>query len=103
MSNYSAEGSEKIISLCKIFSNPSRLKLINLLNERPYHFAELLKELNVNPKVLHDGLNLLRNAKLLLKSYPYGVYTLTPLGHKVKGWLDSVDKYIGSVLGELNE
>lgn len=39
-----------------------------------------MKELGVNPKVLSDVLTTLSNNKLIIKSYPYQVYTLTPIG-----------------------
>jgi DNA-binding HxlR family transcriptional regulator len=70
--------------ICRIFSNPTRYKILLLLDKEPRTFTSLMKTLSLNPKVLNDHLNLLIANKIAVKSYPYNLYTLTPLGHLIK-------------------
>ncbi len=71
-------------NICRIFSNPTRYKILILLDREPRTFTNLMKTLSLNPKVLNDHLNVLITNKIAVKSYPYKLYTLTPLGHIVK-------------------
>lgn len=70
--------------ICRVFSNPTRYKILLLLDKEPRTFTSLLKTLSLNPKVLNDHLNILIINKIAVKSYPYNLYTLTPLGHLIK-------------------
>ena len=64
----------------KLLSNPTRLRILSMLQEKSLSFSELLRELKVNPKVLNDNLNTLSSYELIVKSYQHDVYVLTPLG-----------------------
>jgi DNA-binding HxlR family transcriptional regulator len=92
-----------IATMCKILSNINRLKIITCLEKESYSFGELLKELAINPKVLNDHLNILIANKLVTKSYPYGVYALTPVGHVVKQGLDAFNSYLTRINYVLKE
>jgi DNA-binding HxlR family transcriptional regulator len=70
--------------ICRIFSNPTRYKILLLLDKEPRTFTSLMKALSLNPKVLNDHLNVLIANKIAIKSYPYNLYALTPLGHLIK-------------------
>ncbi|MEM3506195.1 MAG: ArsR family transcriptional regulator [Candidatus Bathyarchaeia archaeon] len=67
-------------SFFKLLSNIHRIRVLTLLENKSMSFGELMKELKINPKVLSDTLTSLSNSKLIIKSYPYQVYTLTPIG-----------------------
>ncbi len=87
-----ADIQENIIpQICRVFSNPTRYRILLLLDKEPRTFTTLMKTLAVNPKVLNDHLNTLIMSKIVAKSYPYNVYTLTPLGHLIKDALAEVD------------
>ena len=92
-----------ITTICKILGNINRLRIITCLEKKSYSFGELLKELAVNPKVLNDHLNVLIANKLVAKSYPYRVYTLTPAGHVTKQGLDAFNGYITRIADVLME
>ncbi|MCP8309675.1 MAG: winged helix-turn-helix transcriptional regulator [archaeon] len=92
-----------VATMCKILGNMNRLRIITCLEKKPYSFGELLKELVVNPKVLNDHLNVLIANKLVAKSYPYGVYILTPAGHVTKQGLDAFAGYITRIADVLKE
>lgn len=87
--------------VCKIFSNEVRIKILKLLEREPHTFGSLLKNLNVNPKILNDSLSLLSEHKLVVKSYPYNVYTLTPAGRVVRQGLSSLLGYLDQVADSL--
>jgi len=70
--------------ICRLFSNPTRYKILILLDKEPRTFTRIMKTLSLNPKVLNDHLNVLIANKIVVKSYPYNLYTLTPLGHLIK-------------------
>jgi predicted transcriptional regulator len=83
-----ADIKESVIpKICRIFSNPTRYKILILLDKEPRTFTSLMKTLSLNPKVLNDHLNVLIINKIAVKSYPYNLYTLTPLGHLIKNAL----------------
>lgn len=86
-----------VASICKILGNINRIKIIKHLEKESCSFGELMKELSINPKVLNDHLNVLIAKKIVVKSYPYGVYTLTPIGHVIKQGLDALTGYITRV------
>ncbi|MEM2896917.1 MAG: winged helix-turn-helix domain-containing protein [Candidatus Bathyarchaeia archaeon] len=71
---------EDLALFFKLFSNIHRIRVLTLLENRSMSFGELMKELKVNPKVLSDALAILSGSELIIKSYPYQVYTLTPIG-----------------------
>jgi|GEM_PF-1551603 len=80
-----ADTQESVVpKICRIFSNPTRYKILILLDKEPRTFTSLMKTLSLNPKVLNDHLNVLITNKIAVKSYPYNLYTLTPLGHLIK-------------------
>lgn len=97
------EKSRVLAVACRVFSNPDRLRMMVLLGKKPHSFSDLLKELSVNPKVLNDHLNLLAASKLLTKSYPYGVYTLTPAGRVMKQGLETLAEHITKIEGAFVE
>jgi len=74
------EGKESVVpKICRIFSNPTRYKIPILLEGEPRTFTNLTKTLSLN-----DHLNVLIANKIAVKSYPYKLYTLTPLGRIIK-------------------
>ena len=80
-----ADTKESVVpKICRIFGNPTRYKILILLEKEPRTFTNLMKTLSLNPKVLNDHLNVLIANKIAVKSYPYNLYTLTPLGHLIK-------------------
>jgi len=80
-----AEIKESVVpKICRLFSNPTRYKILILLDKEPRTFTSIMKTLSLNPKVLNDHLNVLIANKIVMKSYPYNLYTLTPLGHLIK-------------------
>ncbi len=90
-------------TMFKVLSNMNRLKIITCLEKESCSFGELLKELAINPKVLNDHLNILIANKLVAKSYPYRVYTLTPIGHVIKQGLDAFNGYITRIAYAIKE
>lgn len=62
-----------------------------------------MKTLAVNPKVLNDHLTTLIVNKIAAKSYPYNVYTLTPLGHLVKEALAEMNNKLREPLKTLGQ
>jgi len=81
---------EVIPRVCRIFSNSTRYKILLLLDKEARTFTNLMKTLSLNPKVLNDHLNILIANKVIAKSYPYNLYTLTPFGHVIKDALDEL-------------
>ncbi len=75
--------------------------MIILLQKEPRTFGDLLKILAVNPKVLNDNLNTLSKHKLVAKSYPYNLYTLTPAGHVVRQGLAAMGSYVNRITGNI--
>jgi len=92
-----------ITTMFKVLGNMNRLRIITYLEKKSYSFGELLKELAVNPKVLNDHLKVLIANKLVAKSYPYRVYTLTPAGHVAKQGLDAFTGYITKISNVIKE
>ena len=87
--------------ICKIFGNSVRFRVLMLLEREPRTFGDLLRSLGVNPKVLNDSLNILLKYKLIVKSYPYNVYTLTPAGHVVRQGLIALGSYVSRIAGSV--
>ncbi|MEM3614623.1 MAG: helix-turn-helix domain-containing protein [Nitrososphaerales archaeon] len=99
-----AEMPESFIpKVCRVFSNPTRYKILLLLDKEPRTFTALMKMLTVNPKVLNDHLNTLIANKLAAKSYAYNVYTLTPLGRLVKEALAEMNNKLKEPLKTLTQ
>ena len=92
-----------IATMCKVLGNINRIKIITCLEKKSYSFGELLKELAINPKVLDDHLHVLMANKLVAKSYPYRVYTLTPAGHVAKQGLNAFAGYIAKIANVIKE
>ncbi|MGQ9718444.1 MAG: winged helix-turn-helix domain-containing protein [Nitrososphaerales archaeon] len=93
-----------LATVCKVLSNRHRLRIVlHLEKKKACSFGELLKDLNINPKVLRDHLNVLIASKLVTKSFPYGAYTLTPAGYVTKQGLDAFVGYITRIADVLGE
>jgi predicted transcriptional regulator len=88
--------------VCKIFGNEVRFRILMLLEKEPRTFGDLLKRLVVNPKVLNDSLTILSKHRIIAKSYPYNVYTLTPTGHVVKQGLLALAEELNRVADPLH-
>jgi len=67
----------------KVLANPTRLKILSALESRSLSFTELMRALELNPKTLSSGLNLMGKCGLVRKSYPHQVYVITPLGRRI--------------------
>jgi len=74
---------ELLAHLYKALGNPTRLKLLSVLESGSLSFTELMKRLELNPKTLSTALSLMGKCGLLRKSYPHQVYVITPLGRRV--------------------
>ncbi|MEM3382640.1 MAG: winged helix-turn-helix domain-containing protein [Nitrososphaerales archaeon] len=92
-----SEDYDLVANICKILGNVNRIRIITRLEKESCSFGELMKELAINPKVLNDHLNVLIANKIVVKSYPYGVYTLTPIGHVIKQGMEALNSYITRV------
>lgn len=92
-----------IATVFRVLGNVNRLRIITYLEKKSYSFGELLKELAINPKVLNDHLNVLITNKLVAKSYPYRVYTLTPAGHVAKQGVDAFSGYVARIANVIKE
>ncbi len=69
--------------LYKALGNPTRLRILHALESRSLSFTELMRTLELNPKTLSSGLNLMVECGLVRKSYPHQVYVITPLGRRI--------------------
>ncbi|MEM3539008.1 MAG: winged helix-turn-helix domain-containing protein [Nitrososphaerales archaeon] len=98
-----SEEYDLVANICKIFSNINRIRIVTHLEKESCSFGELMKELAINPKVLNDHLNVLIANKIVVKSYPYRVYTLTPAGHVIKQGLDAFNSYITRIKYAIKE
>ena len=76
-------GFETIAHVYKVLGNATRLRLLHALESSSLSFTELMKTLDLNPKTLSSGLNLMGKCGLIRKSYPHQVYVITPLGRRV--------------------
>jgi predicted transcriptional regulator len=85
-----ADFEDVIPKICRIFGNPTRYKILLLLDKEARTFTSLMKTLSLNPKVLNDHINILIENKIIAKSYPYNLYTLTQFGHVIKDALDEL-------------
>ena len=83
--------------ICKIFGNRNRIKIVHLLKKRPCTFGDLLRELQVNPKVLNDNLNMLSTYELVEKPSGERTYALTSNGQVAKEGLDVFRKSISTI------
>jgi len=74
---------ELLAHLYKALGNPTRLKILSILESGSQSFTELMKRLELNPKTLSSALGLMGKCGLIRKSYPHQVYVITPLGRRV--------------------
>lgn len=74
---------ETIAHVYKILGNATRLRILCALESRSQSFTELMRTLELNPKTLSSGLNLMGKCGLIRKSYPHQVYVITPLGRRI--------------------
>jgi len=74
---------EMMARLYKVLGNPTRLKILSALDSSSLSFTELMRTLELNPKTLSSGLNLMGKCGLVRKSYPHQVYVITPLGRRI--------------------
>jgi DNA-binding HxlR family transcriptional regulator len=74
---------EVLAHVYKILGNPTRLRILSALESSSLSFTELMRALDLNPKTLSSGLNLMGKWDLIRKSYPHQVYVITPLGRRI--------------------
>jgi len=74
---------EPLANVYKILANSTRLRILSALDSGPRSFTELMRTLDVNPKTLSTGLNLMTKHALVRKSYPHQVYVIAPLGRRI--------------------
>jgi len=74
---------ELLAHLYKALGNPTRLKILSILESGSLSFTELMKRLGLNPKTLSSALNLMGKCGLIRKSYPHQVYVITPFGRRI--------------------
>jgi len=74
---------ELLAHLYKALGNPTRLRILSILESSSLSFTELMKRLGLNPKTVSSALNLMGKCGLVRKSYPHQVYVITPLGRRI--------------------
>ncbi len=74
---------QTVAHVYKVLGNPTRLRILHALESCSLSFTELMRTLELNPKTLSSGLNLMAECGLVRKSYPHQVYVITPLGRRI--------------------
>ena len=74
---------EALAHVYKMLGNPTRLRILSALESGSLSFTELMRALDLNPKTLSSGLNMMGKSNLVRKSYPHQVYVITPLGRRI--------------------
>ena len=57
---------EKQVSICKAFANPLRLRILDMIAQRPYAASELQEQLSISKANLSQHMTILRAAGVII-------------------------------------
>ncbi len=57
---------DKQVSICKAFANPIRLRILDMIAQRPYAASELQKQLSISKANLSQHMSILRAAGVII-------------------------------------
>jgi DNA-binding transcriptional ArsR family regulator len=57
---------EKQVSICKAFANPIRLRILDMIAQRPYAASELQEQLSISKANLSQHMTILRAAGVII-------------------------------------
>ena len=57
---------DKQVSICKAFANPIRLRILDMIAQRPYAASELQEQLSISKANLSQHMSILRGAGVII-------------------------------------